>query len=258
MGILSNPWQGIDRFIRHPVDEVTHPFGHKNKWQHFKNDVKDAGIIAGEVGFAMATGGESVLAEGLMATAKNWGSTAGKSLAGTAKKQARVAKRKISKAVRVPYKGKSQDNSAMKGGNPVWLVSQKKRSAYMNPDILRCIRIQKERSTCGASLRLALKVYAKTHRVLQENGARLRFAQGAPNIEEVILWKRIWQRLNRYMAVWTIYLVIRGVQLLLGINQQTKIRRVVFMAVMPRMPESATIVIGEDKNSILFMWLLVL
>jgi hypothetical protein len=117
MGIFSNPWQGIDRFIRHPIDEITHPFGHKNQWQHFKNDVKDAGKIAGEVGLAMATGGESLVAEAGIATAKQWRSTAGKSLFGTAKKQARVAKRKITKAVRVPYKGKSQLNSARSGGN---------------------------------------------------------------------------------------------------------------------------------------------
>jgi hypothetical protein len=117
MGIFSNPWQGIDRFIRHPIDEITHPFGHKNQWQHFKNDVKDAGKIAGEVGLAMATGGESLVAEAGIATAKQWGSTAGKSLFGTAKKQARVAKRKITKAARVPYKGKSQLNSARSGGN---------------------------------------------------------------------------------------------------------------------------------------------
>jgi len=117
MGIFSNPWQGIDRFIRHPIDEITHPFGHKNQWQHFKNDVKDAGKIAGEVGLAMATGGESLVAEAGIATAKQWGSTAGKSLWGTAKKQTRVAKRKVMKAARVPYKGKSQLNSAMSGGN---------------------------------------------------------------------------------------------------------------------------------------------
>lgn len=34
------------------------------------------------------------------------------------KKQLGAVKRKIVKAARVPYKGKSQDNSAMKGGNP--------------------------------------------------------------------------------------------------------------------------------------------
>jgi len=117
MGKFSNPWQGIDRFIRHPIDEITHPFGHKNQWQHFKNDVKDAGKIAGEVGLAMATGGESLVAEAGIATAKQWGSTAGKSLFGTAKKQARVAKRKITKAARVPYKGKSRTNSAMRPDN---------------------------------------------------------------------------------------------------------------------------------------------
>jgi hypothetical protein len=117
MGIFSNPWQGIDRFIRHPIDEITHPFGHKNQWQHFKNDVMDAGKIAGEVGLAMATGGESVVAEAGIATARNWRSTAGRSLFGTAKKQARVAKRKITKAVKVPYKGKSRTNSAMRGDN---------------------------------------------------------------------------------------------------------------------------------------------
>ena len=98
MGIFSNPWQGIDRFIRHPIDEITHPFGHKNQWQHFKNDVKDAGNIAGEVGLAMATGGESLVAEAGIATAKQWGSTAGKSLWGTAKKKTRVAKRKVMKS----------------------------------------------------------------------------------------------------------------------------------------------------------------
>lgn len=128
MGIFSNPWQGIDRFIRHPIDEITHPFGHKNQWQHFKNDVRDAGKIAGEVGLAMATGGESLVAEAGIATAKQWGSTAGKSLFGTARKQVkrnskrliqgtRKSARSIGKAVRVPYKGKSQLNSAMSGGN---------------------------------------------------------------------------------------------------------------------------------------------
>jgi hypothetical protein len=128
MGIFSNPWQGIDRFIRHPIDEITHPFGHKNQWQHFKNDVKDAGKIAGEVGLAMATGGENLVAEAGIATAKNWRDTAGKSLFGTARKQVkrgsrrliqatRKGARSIVKAARVPYKGKSQLNSAMKGGN---------------------------------------------------------------------------------------------------------------------------------------------
>ncbi len=49
--------------------------------------------------------------------AKQLGKAVGNSLYGTAKKKTRVVKRKVSKAVRVPYTGKSQLNSAMKGGN---------------------------------------------------------------------------------------------------------------------------------------------
>lgn len=48
---------------------------------------------------------------------KQLGRAVGKSLYGTAKKQTRVVKRKVSKAAKVPYRGKSQRNSAMKGGN---------------------------------------------------------------------------------------------------------------------------------------------
>ena len=48
---------------------------------------------------------------------KQLGRAVGRSLYGTAKKKTRVVKRKVSKAVKVPYKGKSQLNSAMVGGN---------------------------------------------------------------------------------------------------------------------------------------------
>merc|ERR1712091_296245 len=75
-----------------------------------------------------------------------------------------------------------------------------------------------------------------------------------PNIGEVILWRRIWQRLSRNLAVWTIFLVIRGVLQQLVINERTRIPQVVFLGVTPRMPESATIVIGEEENLILFTW----
>ena len=123
MGIFSNPWQGIDRFIRHPVDEITHPFGHHDKWQHFKNNLKDAGIIAAEAGAAVLTGGESVFAEAVGATAKNWGSTLGRSLYGTGRKQVKKQIRRVSNATKSVkrdfqhYSKKVQDNSAMSGGN---------------------------------------------------------------------------------------------------------------------------------------------
>lgn len=48
---------------------------------------------------------------------KQLGKSVANSLYGTAKKKARVVKRKFKKAVRVPYKGKSQRNSAMVGDN---------------------------------------------------------------------------------------------------------------------------------------------
>ena len=51
-------------------------------------------------------------------TGKQLGKSVVNSLYGTAKKQTRVVKRKVRKAVNVPYRGKSRDNSAMKGGNP--------------------------------------------------------------------------------------------------------------------------------------------
>ena len=123
MGIFSNPWQGIDRFIRHPVDEITHPFGHHDKWQHFKNNLKDAGIIAAEAGAAVLTGGESVFAEAVGATAKNWGSTLGRSLYGTGRKQVKNQVKRVSNATKSfkrdfqHYSKKVQDNSAMSGGN---------------------------------------------------------------------------------------------------------------------------------------------
>lgn len=123
MGIFSNPWQGIDRFLRHPVDEITHPFGHHDKWQHFKKDVKDAGKVAAEAGLALATGGESLGIELAAAAGKNWASTAGRSLFGSARKQVkRQAKSATNATKRIKrdfqhYTGKAQDNSAMSGGN---------------------------------------------------------------------------------------------------------------------------------------------
>lgn len=119
MGIFRNPWQGIDRFIRHPVDEITHPFGHHDKWEHFKQDVKDAGKLAAEAGLAVATGGESLGIEFAAAAGKNWASTAGRSIIGSAKKQVKRKVKTVSdvakKATR--YSGKSQENSAMVGEN---------------------------------------------------------------------------------------------------------------------------------------------
>ena len=128
MGIFSNPWQGIDRFIRHPVDEITHPFGHHDKFQHFKNNLKDAGIIAAEAGAAVLTGGESVFAEEFArGTVKNWGGKLRRSLYGTVKKRVtnkgNSTWRSVSNAPFVlrhnfqHYSKKVQDNSAMSGGN---------------------------------------------------------------------------------------------------------------------------------------------
>ena len=123
MGIFSNPWQGIDRFIRHPVDEITHPFGHHDKFQHFKNNLKDAGIIGAEAVAAVATGGESLIAEAAGATAKNWGSTLARSLYGTGRKQVKKQVKRVSNATKSfkrdfqHYSKKVQDNSAMSGGN---------------------------------------------------------------------------------------------------------------------------------------------
>jgi len=123
MGIFSNPWQGIDRFIRHPVDEITHPFGHHDKFQHFKNNLKDAGIIGAEAAAAVATGGESLIAEAAGATAKSWGSTLARSLYGTGRKQVKKQVKRVSNATKSfkrdfqHYSKKVQDNSAMSGGN---------------------------------------------------------------------------------------------------------------------------------------------
>ena len=123
MGIFKNPWQGIDRFFRHPVDETTHPFGHHDKWQHFKQDVKDAGKLAAEAGIAIATDGGSIAAQFGTAAAKNWARTAGRSLYGSVRKQSkRMAKRtskSVSNVVRnsTRYSGKIQENSAMVGEN---------------------------------------------------------------------------------------------------------------------------------------------
>tara|TARA_B100000902_G_scaffold350716_1_gene360234 strand:+ start:1672 stop:2529 length:858 start_codon:yes stop_codon:yes gene_type:complete len=123
MGIFSNPWQGIDRFIRHPVDEITHPFGHHDQWRHFKNDVKDAGMLAAQAGLALATDGGSLAAQFGTATVKNWASTGVRSLSGSVKKQmkreaksvANVTRRRIRKSQH--YSGKVQENSAMVGEN---------------------------------------------------------------------------------------------------------------------------------------------
>ena len=119
MGIFRNPWQGIDRFIRHPVDEITHPFGHHDKWQHFKQDVKDAGKLAAEAGLAVATGGESLGIEFAAAAGKNWASTAGRSIIGSAKKQVKRKVKTVSNVAKkaTRYSGKSQENSAMVGEN---------------------------------------------------------------------------------------------------------------------------------------------
>ena len=123
MGIFSNPWQGIDRFIRHPVDEITHPFGHHNKFEHFKKNVKEAGIIGAEAVAAVATGGESLIAEAAGATAKNWGSTLARSLYGTGRKQVKKQVKRVSNATKSfkrdfqHYSKKVQDNSAISGGN---------------------------------------------------------------------------------------------------------------------------------------------
>lgn len=119
MGIFRNPWQGIDRFLRHPVDEITHPFGHHDKWQHFKQDVKDAGKLAAEAGLAVATGGESLGIEFAAAAGKNWASTAGRSIMGSARKQVKRKAKSVSNVVRksTRYSGKSQENSAIVGEN---------------------------------------------------------------------------------------------------------------------------------------------
>lgn len=119
MGIFSNPWQGIDRFLRHPVEEITHPFGHHNQWAHFKQDVKDAGKLAVQAGLAVATEGGSVAAQFGTAAANNWASTAGRSLYGSARKQVKRKAKSVSNVVKksTRYSGKSQENSAMVGGN---------------------------------------------------------------------------------------------------------------------------------------------
>ncbi len=119
MGIFKNPWQGIDRFIRHPVDEITHPFGHHDKWEHFKSNVKDAGKLAAEAGLAVITGGESLGVEFAAAAGKNWASTAGRSLYGSARKQVKRKAKSVSNVARrsTRYSGKSQENSAMVGEN---------------------------------------------------------------------------------------------------------------------------------------------
>ena len=60
MGIFSNPLQGVERFFRHPIDEITHPFGHHDQWKHAKQDLKDAGMLAAETGVAIMTDGASI------------------------------------------------------------------------------------------------------------------------------------------------------------------------------------------------------
>ena len=119
MGIFRNPWQGIDRFFRHPVDEITHPFGHHDQWQHFKRDVSDAGKLAAEAGLAVATDGGSLAAQFGTAAAKNWASTAGRSLYGSARKQVKRQVKSVSNVAKksTRYSGKSQENSAMVGEN---------------------------------------------------------------------------------------------------------------------------------------------
>ena len=123
MGIFSNPWQGIDRFIRHPVDEITHPFGHHDQWRHFKQDIKDAGMLAAQAGLAVATDGGSLAAQFGTAAAKNWASTAGRSVFGSVKKQVKRKAKSVRNVTRSGirdfqhYSGKAQENSAMSGGN---------------------------------------------------------------------------------------------------------------------------------------------
>lgn len=136
MGILRNPLQGIERFVRHPLDEITHPFGHSNKLQHFKNNVGDLGILGAETALAVETGGGSLAAETLGTFGKKmgreWAKNAVKTTAmdlgvRSAKYGVRKVKRKVSFlkksiAKKVPadfrgYSKKVQDNSAMVGGN---------------------------------------------------------------------------------------------------------------------------------------------
>lgn len=142
MGIFSNPWQGIDRFFRHPIDEVTHPFGHHDKWQHFKKDVGEAGKILGAAALAVATDGASLAAEsgGIFAdavageTAKNWGSTLGRSLWGTTKKKTKkLVNNKRPTKENTAFYGKNKHRSQIPEGSTL-LRESRYSEVYRDPD----------------------------------------------------------------------------------------------------------------------------
>jgi hypothetical protein len=136
MGIFRNPLQGIERFVRHPIDEITHPFGHSNKLQHFKRNVGDLGILGAETALAIETGGGSLALETGGTFAANMGRQWAKDAVKTttidlgvrsAKYGVRKAKRTAGKvgsrlAKKLPsdfrgYSKKIQENSARSGAN---------------------------------------------------------------------------------------------------------------------------------------------
>ena len=140
MGIFSNPLQGVERFFRHPIDEVTHPFGHHDQWKHAKQDMKDAGWLAAEAGAAFMTDGASI-AEGFATKrfAKKAASTWAKNAA--TKTVSSLGKRAYKRVVH--SKNPTNENSAMNkkyrsisGVKPgaKLLYRSRYNEVYRNPD----------------------------------------------------------------------------------------------------------------------------
>lgn len=140
MGIFSNPLQGVERFFRHPIDEITHPFGHHDQWKHAKQDMKDAGILAAETGLAFMTDGASV-AEGFTAKqfakkgASTWAKNAATKTAGSLGKRAykRVVNSKNPTNENSATNKKYRSISGVKPGAKL-LYRSRYNEVYRNPD----------------------------------------------------------------------------------------------------------------------------
>ena len=140
MGIFKNPLQGVERFFRHPIDELTHPFGHHDQWKHAKQDMKDAGWLGAQAVLAVMTDGGSIVEEitakqVAKKAASTWARNAATNTAG------RVGKRAYNRVVN--SKNPTNENSAtskkyrsISGVKPgaKLLYRSRYNEVYRNPD----------------------------------------------------------------------------------------------------------------------------
>ena len=140
MGIFKNPLQGVERFFRHPIDEITHPFGHHDQWKHAKQDMKDAGWLAAQAGLAVMTDGGSIVEEitakqVAKKAASTWARNAATNTAGSFGKRAykRVVNSKNPTNENSATNKKYRSISGVKPGAKL-LYRSRYNEVYRNPD----------------------------------------------------------------------------------------------------------------------------